>query len=130
MNTETKKYIKKSLEDIGLEIDLETGNCSNVIVHYFGSLNTMERHSKLFSSSSAVPICLLDFSDKFVDPYLDDVLIYSKSFKDRVNYVILVLRQLKEHAVKMKAPKSLLFNRKVNFLGRIISSEGYQLNPY
>ena len=62
-------------------------------------------------------------------PYLDNVLICSKSFKDHVNQIRLTFWSIKEDGVKIKPSKCLLSKRKVSFLDNIISSEGYQLNP-
>ena len=40
-----------------------------------------------------------------------------------------VLRRLREHGVELKPRKCKLFKREVTFLGRVMSEEGYKLDP-
>ena len=40
-----------------------------------------------------------------------------------------VLRRLREHGVELKPWKCKLFKREVTFLGRVVSEEGYKLDP-
>ena len=49
--------------------------------------------------------CLADYRDEFSAPYLDDVIIYSKSFEDHVEHVRKVLRRLKEKGIRQKVKK-------------------------
>ena len=73
--------------------------------------------------------CLRDFRDDFCAPYLDDVIIYSKSFKEHVEHVRQVLRRLRENGIKLRAKKCNLFQKEVCYLGRIVSEEGYRISP-
>ena len=61
-------------------------------------------------------------------PYLDDIIVYSKSFQDHINHLRKVFQRLREHGVKLK-PKSASFLEEINFLGRVVSAEGYKLDP-
>eukprot|EP00794_Sanderia_malayensis_P020672 gene20672-22710_t len=45
---------------------------------------------------------LRDLRDEIVIPYLDDLIVFSKSFEDHVKHVRIVLRRLKEHGIKLK----------------------------
>eukprot|EP00794_Sanderia_malayensis_P013146 gene13146-14497_t len=67
---------------------------------------------------------LRDLRDEIVIPYLDDLIVFSKSFEDHVKHVRIVLRRLKEHGIKLKQKKCDLFKREVRFLGRTVSGEG------
>ena len=72
--------------------------------------------------------CLVDVRDNFAVPYLDDIIIYSKSFKDHVEHIRMVLRKLKEKGVKLKASKCKMFKSEVTYLGRIITKDGYRMD--
>ena len=40
-----------------------------------------------------------------------------------------VLRRLREHSVKLKPKKCKLFKQEVSYLGRIMSAEGFRMDP-
>ena len=72
---------------------------------------------------------LLGRLERLCVPYLDDIIIFTATFKDPIENIRKVFRRLKEHGVKLKPRKCKLFKREVTFLGRIVSEEGYKLNP-
>eukprot|EP00794_Sanderia_malayensis_P011483 gene11483-12680_t len=71
---------------------------------------------------------LRDLRDKYVIPYLDDIIIFSKTFDEHVTHVRSILRRLREHGIKLKRRKCELFQKQVRFLGRIISEDGYKMD--
>jgi hypothetical protein len=73
--------------------------------------------------------CLGDLRDKICIPYLDDVIVFSKTFKEHVQHLQEVLQRLKSHGVKLKPKKFNLFKNEVSFLCRIVSANGYQMDP-
>ena len=73
--------------------------------------------------------CLGDLRDKICIPYLDDVIVFSKTFKEHVQHLQEVLQRLKSHGVKLKPKKRNLFKNEVSFLCRIVSANGYQMEP-
>ncbi len=71
---------------------------------------------------------LRDLRDKIVIPYLDDLIIFSKSFDAHVQHVETVLRRLREHCIKLNGQKCELFMKEVKFLGTVVNSEGYRMD--
>ena len=73
--------------------------------------------------------CLGELRDKICIPYLDDIIVFSKTFEEHVEHVQLVLQKLQQRGVKLKPGKYKLFKRQVSFVGRIVSEQGYGIDP-
>jgi len=73
--------------------------------------------------------CVGELRDEIAIPYLDDVIVFSKSFEEHVENVRKVLRRLRQQGIKLKPRKCKLFRREVCFLGRIVSRDGYRVDP-
>ena len=71
--------------------------------------------------------CLGELRDKVAIPYLDDIILFSRIFEEHVEHLKTVLAKLREHGVKLKPRKCSLFKRKVKFLGRVVSGDGYRV---
>ena len=70
-----------------------------------------------------------DLPDKMCIPYLGDIIVFRGTFQDHIEHLRKVLTYLQEHGVKLKLKKCNLFKQEVTFLGRIVSADGYKLDP-
>ena len=67
---------------------------------------------------------LADFGFKNMVIYIDDILIFNRSFEEHLSLVTKVLRALANNGIKIKASKCEFFQPEVSFLGHIVNSEG------
>ena len=72
--------------------------------------------------------CLGELRDKVAIPNLDDIVVFSRTFEEQVEHLRTVLRKLRKHGVKLKPRKCSLFKREVQFLGRVVSGDGYRMD--
>jgi RNase H-like domain found in reverse transcriptase/Integrase zinc binding domain/Integrase core domain/Reverse transcriptase (RNA-dependent DNA polymerase) len=75
---------------------------------------------ELVMSGLTYDICLV---------YLDDILVFSKDFTEHLNRLGMVFERLEKHTLKLKSQKCFLFQRKVSFLGHVVSEEGVACDP-
>jgi hypothetical protein len=66
----------------------------------------------------------MDYLDKFVVVFIDDILIYSQSEEEHVNHLKMVLQRLREHQLYAKLSKCEFWIDEVLFLGHIINKDG------
>lgn len=64
---------------------------------------------------------------RYVVAYIDDILIYSNSYQERVKHVRAVLNQLRAHQLYVKGEKCEFHVTTVRFFGYIISPEGVEM---
>lgn len=72
---------------------------------------------------------LAGLSRKVCMVYLDDIIVFSKSFRDQLENLKQVFQKLRESKLKLSPKKCVLFQRQVSFLGHIISSDGVASDP-
>ena len=71
----------------------------------------------------------MDFLDKFVVVFIDDILIYSKSEEDHKEHLRAVLQRLRGHQIYAKISKCEFWLKQVGFLGHVLSTEGIAVDP-
>jgi hypothetical protein len=71
----------------------------------------------------------MEYLDKFVVVFIDDILVFSRSEEEHEGYLRLVLQKLREHQLYAKFIKCAFWLKEVSFLGHIITDGGIAVDP-
>jgi hypothetical protein len=71
----------------------------------------------------------MEYLDKFVMVFIDDILLYSRNEEEHGNHLHLVLQKLRDHRLYAKWSKCEFWLKQVAFLGHIISKGGIVVDP-
>ncbi|MBC1496232.1 hypothetical protein HCI94_13525, partial [Listeria welshimeri] len=71
----------------------------------------------------------MEYLDKFVVVFIDDILIYSKTKEEHEEHLRLALEKLREHQLYAKFSKCEFWLSEVKFLSHVISSGGVAVDP-
>jgi hypothetical protein len=71
----------------------------------------------------------MEYLDKFVVVFNDDILVYSRSEEEHEEHFRLALQKLRENRLYAKLSKSEFWMKQVAFLGHIISNGGISVDP-
>ena len=82
--------------------------------------STFQRMMELVLSGLSFEMCLC---------YLDDVIIFSKTFDEHCERLRAVLSRFRQHNLRVKLPKCTFGARQVRYLGHLISAYGIQPDP-
>ena len=88
-----------------------------------GLTNAPATFSRLMNS------IFMEYLDKFVVVYLDDILIYSKNEEEHAEHLRLVLTKLREHRLYAKFSKCEFWLPEVTYLGHVIFGNGIAVHP-
>ncbi len=68
------------------------------------------------------------YLNQFIIVYLNDILVYSKTKKEHVQYVKKILQTLKKVDLRIKSEKSEFHVQSVQFLRFIVMSQSLRMN--
>jgi hypothetical protein len=71
----------------------------------------------------------MEYLDKFVMVFIDDILVYSRCEEEYEEHHRLVLQKLQDHRLYVKLSKCEFWLKQVTFLGHIISKGGISVDP-
>src|SRR3954453_2227418 len=72
---------------------------------------------------------LQDYIGKFIAVYLDDIIIYSKTFEQHIDHVKLIFKALRKAILKIKLKKCYFCFPNITFLGHIVGRNGIAPDP-
>jgi hypothetical protein len=72
---------------------------------------------------------LMEYLDKFVMVFIDNILINSRSEEEHEEHLRLVLQKLQEHRLYAKLSKCEFWLKQVAFLGHVILKGGISVDP-
>jgi hypothetical protein len=67
---------------------------------------------------------------KFMDVYLDDIIVYSNTIKEHVKHVKTIIDVLIREKLYLSAKKLHFLCSELQILGRIVTDEGIRMDPY
>jgi hypothetical protein len=71
----------------------------------------------------------MEYLDKFVVVFIDDMLIFSKNEEEHDEHLHFILQKLRENQLYAKLNKCKFWLKEVSFLGHIISEGGISVDP-
>ena len=89
----------------------------------FGLSNAQSKFQELMSR-------VLRVCSAFALQYLDDIMIFSKNFRDHLRHLELVFSKLREHNLMLKPSKCHFAQSKTNYLGFVVNGQGIRPDPY
>ena len=89
----------------------------------FGSTNAPATFSRLMQR------CLNELIFQILLVYLDDIIVYSGTFKEHLDRLDRVFVRLKEHGLKLKPTKCCFLRERVTYVGHQLSADGVSPDP-
>jgi hypothetical protein len=71
----------------------------------------------------------MEFLDKFVVVFIDDMLVFSKTKEEHAEHLRLVLKKLRENKLYVKRSKCEFWLKELSFLGHVVSNGGIAVDP-
>ena len=71
---------------------------------------------------------LLEYLDRFIIVFIDDILVYSPNVEEHTEHLTLVLQRLKEEQLYSKFSKYEFWLTQIGFLGYVVSGDGISMD--
>ena len=72
---------------------------------------------------------VLQGCSKFTMGYLDNIIIFSKTEEEHLEHLEKIFKKLREYELKMKREKCNFFKKHLQYLGHLVSEEGFEPLP-
>src|SRR3954471_24703206 len=79
--------------------------------------------------SRSMNYIFMEYVDKFVVVYLDDILVYSKNEEEHAEHIRLILEKLREHKLYAKYSKCEFWLPEFTYLVHVTSKDGIAVTP-
>ena len=76
-----------------------------------------------------VELVLTGLTYEIVLVYIDDIIVYGRSFEEHLKNLTVTLDRIEEANLKISPSKCKLLQKSIRFLGHIISKDGNQTDP-
>jgi len=86
----------------------------------FGLANAPSQFARIMELVMSCHVCLV---------YVDNILVFSKTFDEHLERLTAVFDRLDRYSLKLKPSKRSLFQRKVFSLGHVVSGQGIECDP-
>lgn len=73
--------------------------------------------------------CLGDFNSETALVYLDDIIIFFKTFEDHIKHLDQVFTRMAQYGLKPKTSKCCLMRQGIQYLGHIVEAGGVSPDP-
>jgi transposase InsO family protein len=89
----------------------------------FGLVNAPATYQRLMEE------CLGDLHTTICFIYLDDLIIFSKTYEEHLERLEMVFERLRQHNLKLSPKKCSFIKRRVKYVGHIVSENGVEADP-
>jgi hypothetical protein len=73
--------------------------------------------------------CLSDLHLKICCIFVNDVIIFGKTYEDHLDNLRLVFDMIRQYNMKLALEKCLFFTRKGKYVGHVVSEAGVEVDP-
>jgi hypothetical protein len=90
---------------------------------FFGLTNSPSTYQRMMEE------CLSDLHWKICCIFIDDVIIFGKTYEEHLDNLRLVFDRIRQYNMKLAPEKCSFFTRKVKYVGNVVSEGGVEVDP-